>query len=471
MIWSRTLFKRALTSMLAPAWLACGGSDLVLPEGPTSTPANITIVKGNAQAGAPSAMLRDSIVVKVTDDTGAPLAGQQVEFAPESPGAAVSPQVSTTDADGLAGARWVLGPAAGPQEAVAKVVGGSDQLRVKFVARATAGTPDLTLAISTQPGSSATIGVGFDRQPVIQLRDQSGVDVKSSGVAVVAAVASGAGTLGGTTTRLTDSDGKVEFTDLRIDGGIGPHLLIFAAPGYRSVVSTPIEVQPLTARNSPPTAVSDEYTTLEGNDHILTVGTEGGLLQNDRDPEGGPLTASDVSDSPNGEINLEDDGSFTYAPAPNFFGDDRYTYTATDESGNSSSATITIHVSPVNDPPAFNDRGDPPRVSTNAGRQTVRDWAFGAHAGAENEGNQALEFVVIGNSNPGLFTQGGQPAVTREGPESRNGTVRYSGTLRYTPSGQSGSATITVVLRDSGGTANGGVDTSTPHSFTIRVRS
>ena len=42
--------------------------------------------------------------------------------------------------------------------------------------------------------------------------------------------------------------------------------------------------------------------------------------------------------------------------------------------------------------------------------------------------------------------------------------------LTYTPAANAnGSATITLVLKDDGGTANGGVDTSAPQSFTIVV--
>jgi hypothetical protein len=94
----------------------------------------------------------------------------------------------------------------------------------------------------------------------------------------------------------------------------------------------------------------------------------------------------------------------------------------------------------------------------------VSDWARDISPGADNEADQILEFLVIDNSNPDLFASGGQPAVTRNGPQSDRGT------LTFTPSGKSGSATITVVLKDNGGTANGGADTSEPHTFTIKVR-
>ena len=48
--------------------------------------------------------------------------------------------------------------------------------------------------------------------------------------------------------------------------------------------------------------------------------------------------------------------------------------------------------------------------------------------------------------------------------------IDSNGTLTYTPAADAnGSATVTVKLKDDGGTANGGVDTSDPQTFTIAV--
>jgi hypothetical protein len=77
---------------------------------------------------------------------------------------------------------------------------------------------------------------------VIQVRDGQGNDVAQGGVSVTAAIASGAGTLGGTTTRATDAQGRASFTDLQINGATGAHTLIFAAAGFTSVNSTAINI-------------------------------------------------------------------------------------------------------------------------------------------------------------------------------------------------------------------------------------
>jgi hypothetical protein len=215
--------------------------------------------------------------------------------------------------------------------------------------------------------------------------------------------------------------------------------------------------------NKAPTARDDEYNTNEGHSNTLSVGPSDGVLKNDVDPEGGALTASDASDPPNGVVTLKSDGSFSYNPEVNFFGDDRFTYRVRDPDGKSNTATVTIHVAPVNDSPFFSDAGDPPAVHWYDGPQRIEGWGRDISPGAENETDQILEFQVVGNSSPWLFTADGQPAVTRNDPQSAVGA------LTFTPSGAVGSAVITVVLKDNGGTTSGGGDTSGPHSFTIWI--
>ena len=518
---------------------ACGGGDSLTLPGEPGVPATITVVKGNGQEGPAWAPLRDSIVVKVLDNEGNPMPDQHVVFvlADEVPGAEVTPDASVTAADGTAAARWVLGGVGGTQQVVARVVtdaATATSLEVRFTASAMvppAGADRLT--ISQQPSGGATAGVEFPQQPVIQIQDGSGNTVARAGVPVTAAVASGSGTLIGTTTRLTDVSGQARFTNLLINGGAGAHVLIFAADGYASTSSGTIDVQAgagggdiggggtggggtggggtggggtggggtggggtggggtggggtgggdtggggtggggtggggtggggTGAGNQPPSAANDEYNAIEGFDHTLTVSAANGVLRNDLDPERAQLVASDASDPPNGSVQLNADGSFSYTPAENFYGDDQFSYRATDPAGNWSTASVRIHVAPVNDPPWFNTEPSL-TVPIDAGPQTISGFARGIHSGAPNEPDQTVEFEVVSNSNPGLFEV--QPTLTRDGPASDTGT------LRFTPAaGASGTAVITMVARDNGGTSNGGKNTSEERTFEITVR-
>jgi PKD repeat protein len=93
--------------------------------------------------------------------------------------------------------------------------------------------------------------------------------------------------------------------------------------------------------NQAPSAVSDNYSTPQ--DAALTVAAPG-VLANDTDPDGDPLTAQLVGPAANGTVSLQSDGSFTYSPNAGFTGDDSFTYTASDGSL-TSTATVTITVS------------------------------------------------------------------------------------------------------------------------------
>jgi PKD repeat protein len=105
----------------------------------------------------------------------------------------------------------------------------------------TATPPPQLLEIQTQPSGSATVGVAFDRQPVVQLRSGSN-DLAQAGVAVSVSVASGAGNLGGSTVATTDGAGRASFANLNISGATGAHSLRFTAPGFAEVISNTINV-------------------------------------------------------------------------------------------------------------------------------------------------------------------------------------------------------------------------------------
>jgi hypothetical protein len=172
----------------------------------------------------------------------------------------------------------------------------------------------------------------------------------------------------------------------------------------------------------------------------------------DADLDGDSLTVTAVSNPANGSATINADGTVTYAPAANFNGSDSFTYTISDGNGGSSTASVSIVVNAVNDAPSFTKGAN---QTSGAGSQTVNSWATAISAGPANESAQSLEFLVSAD-NTALFSV--QPAI------AANGTLTYT-----IASGASGSATVTVSLRDNGGTANGGVDTSAPQTFTISV--
>jgi CSLREA domain-containing protein len=201
--------------------------------------------------------------------------------------------------------------------------------------------------------------------------------------------------------------------------------------------------------NDAPTASASALTTYED------TRISGTLSANDI--EGAALTYSIVAAPASGTISLpiSSTGVFTYTPSADANGSDSFSFKVNDGSADSNIATVTLTITPVNDAPRFT-AGANPSVSEDASAQTVAGWAQAMNAGAADESGQSLTFQVTSNSNTGLFASA--PMIAPDG------------TLAYTPAAQAnGSATIMLKLVDTGGTANGGSDSSATQTFTIIV--
>lgn len=105
----------------------------------------------------------------------------------------------------------------------------------------TAGVPSGLLMI-TQPAVSAVNGVAFAPQPSVQVVDGSGNPVSLAGLTVVAAIASGGGTLGGAVTSVTSTAGIAAFTGLFLSGSSGLRVLSFTSAGLAPTVSNAISL-------------------------------------------------------------------------------------------------------------------------------------------------------------------------------------------------------------------------------------
>ncbi len=104
----------------------------------------------------------------------------------------------------------------------------------------------------------------------------------------------------------------------------------------------------ITPDNDAPVANDDEYTMLE--DTVLTM-VAPGVTANDLEPDGETLTSMLVGAPAHGTVVLSTNGSFVYVPATNFHGTDTFTYQLSDGLLESGLATVTIHVTPFNEPP------------------------------------------------------------------------------------------------------------------------
>jgi hypothetical protein len=116
----------------------------------------------------------------------------------------------------------------------------------------------------------------------------------------------------------------------------------FPAAGHR--------LQQVVCHDHPPQAVNDLATTVEETPVDIAV------RNNDTDIDGDTLSATAVTQGANGSVVLNADGTVSYTPALNFHGTDNFSYTIADPSGATSSATVNVTVTPVNDAPvAVND--------------------------------------------------------------------------------------------------------------------
>jgi VCBS repeat-containing protein len=108
-----------------------------------------------------------------------------------------------------------------------------------------------------------------------------------------------------------------------------------------NIATVTITVNPV---NDPPVAVDDGYAV--DQDAVLNVAAPG-VLGNDSDVEGDPLTAVLNTDVASGTLILNADGSFDYTPNPGFNGPDGFTYYANDGTADSAvAATVSITVAP-----------------------------------------------------------------------------------------------------------------------------
>ncbi|HET8623868.1 MAG TPA: Ig-like domain-containing protein [Gemmatimonadales bacterium] len=249
---------------------------------------------GHAQSGPVLSRLEAPLSVRAVDANGDGVGGVRVAWAVGSGSGSLSASTTTTRADGTADVIWTLGPVVGTQTATANAAG-LEGSPVTFTATATVGPPS-TLAIVTQPSSTAASGAPLAQQPVVELRDAAGNPVRQAGVNVTVAIASGGGTLGGSTTRSTNGEGRAVFTDLVISGAPGPRVLSFSAPGLSGVRSAPIQVgagAPSGSRSS----VSATPTSIEAGTGSSTV------TVTVRDAQGTPLSGVSVQLSVSGSGN------------------------------------------------------------------------------------------------------------------------------------------------------------------------
>jgi len=243
----------------------------------------------------------------------------------------------------------------------------------------------------------------------------------------------------------------------------------------------------VTPVNDPPVGQDATISGIEDHDHTFSISDFGfsdaadGLSASAGPTNGfqsvlivaaatrGTLTVdgSAISDGTIVFVSQINAGSLVFVPAPDDNGVnppyDAFTFKVQDDGGTLNGGqntdvlarTLSLAIAAANDPPHF-VKGTDKNVTDESGAKSFADWATSMSVGPHDESAQQLHFVVQSNTNPTLFASGP--------------TIDPSGELTFTPAfNVAGSAQITIVAVDDGGTANGGQDISSPQTFTINV--
>ena len=237
--------------------------------------------------------------------------------------------------------------------------------------------------------------------------------------------------------------------------GIPPDLIYTPNPNFNGldsftfttndgILGSLVATVAITVRPVNDVPLADDQSIMTNEDTPSAIILRGSDIDEDS------LTFSVATQPSNGTLT----GSLMYVPNPDFNGVDSFTFTANDGMVDSLAATVAITVNLVNDAPAFRI-GPDLIIGMKKGEQTVASWATNITPGPDNELNQDLTFERTGNTNPDLFDV--EPTIDA-----------ITGDLAYNPN-SSGLAEITFVLKDDGGTANGGADTSEHRSFMLII--
>ena len=188
--------------------------------------------------------------------------------------------------------------------------------------------------------------------------------------------------------------------------------------------------------NHAPAAVNDAYST---NEDTALNQAASGVLANDTDSDGDPLTAVKVTDPGHGTVTLNGNGSFTYTPAANYNGTDSFTYKANDGTTDSTVVTVTITVNAVNDAPVAPAGGAAYSTDENA---VLNQAAPGVLGNVTDIDGNPLTAILVSDVSHGTLV------------------LNANGSFTYTPAaGFTGSDSFTCKAND--GTADSSVFTVT----------
>ncbi len=320
--------------------------------------------------------------------------------------------------------RWAIGPAA--WFAQIPFIGGLERVfrDIAVVGTTAAAVFGLVAGgiIDPPPPASA--------QPPVVAADDGG---ETSGDGADGGVATTTTTTSTTTSTTTTTSSTTTTTTVPSTTTTVPDTTTTTAATTTTTTSFPATTTTTTEANSPPTAVGDAASTAEDTAVSIDV------LTNDFDPDGDSLalSGSDSNSALGGSVSCAG-SSCTYTPPSNFSGTDSFSYTVTDATGRAASASVTITVTPVNDPPVARD--DVTETSMD-----VPTTVFVLFNDSDPEGDQRILVSTGGASAAGGTFSCAGSSCDYTPPAGFTGVDSFSYTVRD-PFGATDTATVTVTV-------------------------
>lgn len=217
----------------------------------------------------------------------------------------------------------------------------------------------------------------------------------------------------------------------------GTYPLVVTNPdGQTSSLAEAVDVQ----TNDAPVAMPDGYTVRENG--TLQIAAPG-VLSNDSDANGEPLSAVLESPPSHGLLTLNADGSFTYTPTPGYAGSDAFTYVASDGLLPSSPATVSLTVQPNAVPVAVGD------VYATAYATPLTVPAPGVLANDTDADGDPLTAVLVAGPAAGTLTLNADGSFVYTPPALFAGTASFTYRASDTAA-TSDLATVTITVGEPG---------------------
>ena len=149
---NRKRLSPVVVATLAGFFAACGQTS----SAGKNVPSRMDLQSGNSQTGSVGTELANPVVVKVTDEGGAAVEGQLVNFRVVSGGGSAFAGSALTNVDGSAQERWTLGPTSGPQQLEARAVDPRTGAAIVFATFYSTAVAGGAVSITAVAGSGQT---------------------------------------------------------------------------------------------------------------------------------------------------------------------------------------------------------------------------------------------------------------------------------------------------------------------------